>query len=307
MSIDLAALAKRAGGYFDGVNANIPGPGHSKVDRSLSLAIGRKGQLIAHSFAGDGAAAIDAHLKSLGVDVSSAHVSSEALRASERAGRAKASATARLAIELWREASPIADTPAARYLEGRGIVAPHPPALRFHPRCPDGPFKRPALIAARTLLDAPDRAVSIQRTFLRNDGGGKANTPDAKKTLGACKGGGVVLGVIGDELVIAEGVETALSASVIFAMPAVATLGTSFTRGLVVPERVRRVLIAADNDEPGLHAAQALAARLRKEGRDVRIETPPSAFKDFNDLSNGKERSVDALRSFRGGGPPHGR
>ena len=105
---------------------------------------------------------------------------------------------------------------------------------------------------------------------------------------------------------IAEGIETALSASAMFNMPAVATLGTSFTRGLIIPEQVRRPVIAVDNDEPGLRAAEALETRLRKEGRAVRIETPPPEFKDFNDLANGKERSVDALRSFRGGEPPHG-
>ncbi|MBX3430804.1 MAG: toprim domain-containing protein [Hyphomonadaceae bacterium] len=220
--------------------------------------------------------------------------------------RTRESAAADLARRLWQESKPIGGTLAARYLESRALKPPYPPALHFHPACADGSFKRPALIAARTQLSAPRCVSSIQRTFLSKEGG-KAELAAAKKALGACKGGGVVLGEIGDELVIAEGIETALSASAMFAMPAVATLGTSFTRGLIVPERVQRVIIAADNDEPGLRAAHALAARLRKEGRDVRVETPPPSFKDFNDLANGKERSVDALRSFRGGEPPHGR
>lgn len=304
--IDLAELAKRAGGSFNGTDAVIPGPGHSKADRSLSLTIGRRGRLIAHSFAGDDKAAIDMHLKSLGVDLTAVRVSSEKLRASEHAAEAKANATARMAAQLWRESVPIAGTLAAFYLESRVIAPPWPAALRFHAQCPDGPFKRPALIAARALLDAPDLVASIQRTFLRKDGAGKAETRDAKKTLGACKGGGVLLSAICEQMLIAEGVETALSAAALFGLPAIATLGTSFTHGLIVPERVRRVLIAADNDAPGLRAAAALAARLRKEGRDVRVELPPPAFKDFNDVATDKRSGARAPRCFRGGGPPHG-
>jgi putative DNA primase/helicase len=299
--IDLAALAKRAGGSFDGKNARIPGPGHSQRDRSLSLSIGRNGRLIAHSFAGDDDAVIGAYLRALGVDASSAHVSSEALRACERAGQRQANAIARMATDLWRAGAPLAGSLGARYFESRGIGAPWPAALRFHPACPDGPFKRPALIAARTRLDASQQVGSIQRTFFD----GEAHKI-ARKSLGACKGGGVLLGEIGEEALVAEGIETALSAAAMFKLPAIATLGTAFTAGLSIPERVRRVLIAADNDEPGLRAAHKLAARLRKEGRKVRIETPPVAYKDFNDVATGKERGADTPRSFRGGGPPHG-
>lgn len=303
--IDLAALAKRAGGSFNGRDVLLPGPGHSRRDRSLSLTLGRNGRLIAHSFAGDDKATIDAYLKSLGVELT-ARVSSAIICARERAGDAKASAAARLAARLRRESVPVLGTLAARYLESRAIAPPWPAALRFHASCPDGPFRRPALIASRTLIEAADQAASIQRTFLRKDGAGKAEINDAKKSLGVCKGGCVVLGEIGEEMLIAEGVETALSAAALFGLPAVATLGVAHTRALMIPDSVRSVVIAADNDAPGRAAAEALAARLRREGRAVRVEAPPPAFKDFNDLASGKERGVGAPRSFRGGGPPHG-
>ena len=156
------------------------------------------------------------------------------------------------------------------------------------------------------MLVTPDRVMSVQRTFLARDGSGKATGGEAKKTLGACKGGGVVLGEIAELLLVAEGIETALSAAALFGLPAVATLGAAHTRKLIVPESVREVVIAADNDETGCAAAEALATRLRKDGRTVRVETPPPAFKDFNDVATGKERGVGAPRCFRGGGPPHG-
>jgi hypothetical protein len=282
----------------------IPGPGHSKADRSLSVSIGDNGKLIWWSFAGDPDGVVRAYLQEFGLDVGDAGPRSVHPAARQR--HRGSGDTGKLAALLWTEGRPIEGTLAAHYLAQRAIKAPLPPSLRFHPDCPDGPFRRPALIAARTMLAAPDHVQSVQRTFLARDGSGKARCGEAKKTLGACKGGGVALGDIGESLLVAEGVETALSASALFALPAVATLGTSFTRILSLPARVRRVLIAADNDEPGLRAAEALATRLRAEGRNVRIEAPPPAFKDFNDLATDKQRGASTPRSIRGGGPPDG-
>lgn len=302
--IDLKALAKRAGGEFNGHDALIPGPGHSKVDRSLSVSIGDNGKLIWCSFAGDGKDAVRAYLKELAVAGDGAPAQGSPRATPKRARRTGAGA--HWAAALWRESVAIDGTLGARYFESRAIAAPFPPSLKFHPECRDGPFRRPALIAARTTLATPDQVVSVQRTFLARDGSGKALVRETKKTLGACKGGGVVLGEIGAALLVAEGVETALSAAALFGLPAVATLGVAHTRGLMVPVSVREIVIATDNDEAGRAAAEALAARLRREGRAVRIETPPPAFKDFNDLATGRERSVGAPRSSRGGGPPHG-
>lgn len=302
--IDLATLAKRAGGVFNGHDALIPGPGHSKADRSLSVSIGDNGKLIWCSFAGDGEDAVRAYLKELGVAGEGAPAQGSPPATPERARRPGAGA--HWAAALWRESFAIHGTLGARYLRGRAIGAPFPPSLKFHPECRDGPFRRPALIAARTMLATPDQVVSVQRTFLARDRSGKAPVREAKKSLGACKGGGVVLGEIGATLLVAEGVETALSAAALFGLPAVATLGAAHTRRLMVPVSVREIVIAADNDNAGRAAAEALAARLRKEGRSVRVESPPVAFKDFNDFATEKERDASTPRSFRGGGPRHG-
>lgn len=304
--IDLKRLAQRAGGEFNGHDATIPGPGHSKADRSLSVSIGDNGKPIWWSFAGDPDGAVRAYLQEFGVDVGGA--GSRSVHPVARRRHRGSGDTGRLAALLWAQSRPIEGTLAAHYLAHRAIKAPLPPALRFHPDCPDGPFRRPALIAARTMLAAPDQVMSVQRTFLARDGSGKARGGETKKTLGACKGGGVVLGEIAESLLVAEGVETALSAAPLFALPGVATLGVAHTRALIIPEWVREVVIAADNDEKGqgLDAAKALAARLHKEGRNARIEAPPPAFKDFNDLATDKQRGVGAPRSIRGGGPPDG-
>ncbi|MEW6020440.1 MAG: virulence-associated protein E, partial [Pseudomonadota bacterium] len=50
----LAAIVRALGGdlYGAGGRANVPGPGHSASDRSVSLMLSQ-GRVIAHSFAGD--------------------------------------------------------------------------------------------------------------------------------------------------------------------------------------------------------------------------------------------------------------
>ena len=49
---------------------------------------------------------------------------------------------------------------------------------------------------------------------------------------------------------------------------------------------VRRIIIAADNDESGVGQRNALAAydRWTAEGRSVRIVAPPVVGDDFNDV-----------------------
>jgi hypothetical protein len=57
-----------------------------------------------------------------------------------------------------------------------------------------------------------DTPLAVHRTFLARDGGGKAPVEPTKMMLGPCRGGAVRLSSIGDRLMIAEGIETALSA-----------------------------------------------------------------------------------------------
>jgi DNA primase len=52
---------------------------------------------------------------------------------------------------------------------------------------------------------------------------------------------------------------------------------------VVLPREARSVVILADNDDPGRRAADALAARLQREGRAARIAYPPAGMKDFKD------------------------
>ncbi len=103
-----SAPVARLLGSFEGANANVLSPG--KADRSLSLAIGRMAQ-IAHSFVGDDPAPIIAHQESLGMDMSAARVSSEALCKREcGAGEGKRCCT--LGNRVVARAISVASTPA---------------------------------------------------------------------------------------------------------------------------------------------------------------------------------------------------
>jgi hypothetical protein len=84
----------------------------------------------------------------------------------------------------------------------------------------------------------------------------------------------VPFGETGPHLVVAEGVESMLAARQLLNIPfGIATLAAPNMRVLAVPEFVRRVTIAADNDTPGLEAAADLKEQLGRLGLPVKIWT----------------------------------
>jgi phage/plasmid primase-like uncharacterized protein len=129
--------------------------------------------------------------------------------------------------------------------------------------------------------------LAIHRTFLNRDGQEKASVEPTKMMLGPCRGGAVRFGLVVDRVMIAEGIETALSALQATGRATWAALSTSGLRALELPACVREVVLLADGDEPGETAAQAAAVRWTLEGRKVRIARAPRGF-DFNDMLQGR-------------------
>jgi hypothetical protein len=198
--------------------------------------------------------------------------------------RADAEKRATQAKRLWVEAQPIAGTQAETYLRGRGITAPLPATLRFHPECWHGPTARrlPAMVAAVQGAVSP----AVHRTWLSADGSGKADIDPPKAMLGAVTGGAVRLADGLGPLVVAEGIETALSlASGLLRTPATvwAALSTSGIRGLHLPPAASRLTIAPDGDAPGREAANALAERAHALGWQVSLLPAPDG-RDWNDI-----------------------
>lgn len=190
--------------------------------------------------------------------------------------------------KLWAETVPLKHTVASQYLAGRGLYGPYPATLRFSPSCWHKPTARayPAMIAAVMRWPSGD-VMAIHRTFLKPDGNGKIEHPQARMMLGDATGGAVQLVLAGQRLAIAEGIETALSVLQQGGLPVWACLSTSGLQNVQVPDIVREVVICADHDPPGLKAAHTAAERIARQGRRVKIATPPQTDTDFNDILKG--------------------
>ncbi len=182
---------------------------------------------------------------------------------------------------------PATGTLVETYLRSRGIVMPIPATLRFHggTKHARGKFW-PAMIALVT-RGTDGAPLAIHRTYLARDGACKAPVDPQKMMLGPCRGGAVRLGPITDRLLVAEGIENALSAMQATGQAAWAALSTSGLRTLELPVDAGDVVVLADGDEPGEAAAHDAARRWKRCGRRVRIARPPRGF-DFNDVLLGR-------------------
>lgn len=190
----------------------------------------------------------------------------------------------RSAETLWKASRPIRGTIAETYLrEARAITCALPPTLRFHPHAWHRPTggHLPALVAR---VDGTS-SFAVHRTFLKPDGTGKAAPPGEKAMLGPCAGGAVQLSS-GRRIVVAEGVETALSllCGLIDEPGSVlAALSASGMRRLCLPKAPGALLIACDGDPAGRRGAAILAERAFSLGWSVTIADPGDG-RDFNDV-----------------------
>ena len=206
-------------------------------------------------------------------------------RAKAQAEEIKRSAQAQ---RVWDEALPIANTTAETYLRGRGITCALPSTLRYHPEAWHGATAQrlPAMVA----LAEGSTGFAVHRTYLLPDGSGKALVEPAKAMLGSVTGGAVRLSEAHGPIVVAEGIETALSlTSGLIGGPvtAWAALSTSGIRGLKLPPTQGRITVAPDGDAAGHAAATALAERAHALGWSVSLLPAPKGY-DWNDVLTGK-------------------
>lgn len=177
----------------------------------------------------------------------------------------------------------LAGSVAERYLHDRGLRDPASPDLMFNADLADFETRRgwPGMVA-RVRNGAGLPTGGLHRTYLLDDGSGKA--PVGKKMLGPVAGGSVRLWPVSEDghLGIAEGIETALAAHAIFAIPTWAALSADGLRKWEWPSDTRRVTIFADAGDAGKQAAAALADRLDKAGVAITIVSPLHGD-DFND------------------------
>ena len=137
---------------------------------------------------------------------------------------------------------------------------------------------------------AQGQKAALHRTYL-DTLGNKAEVSTPRKMMGTMPVGAAVrLMPYTDTLGIAEGIETALSASILHGVPTWAALNAGLLADWTPPANVETVFIFGDNDfsYTGQAAAYALGQKLRARGLRVIVELPIRTDTDWNDVLNEK-------------------
>lgn len=293
--------------HHGGQSANVPAPGHSQADRSVSLLLDGD-RLVIHGFGSADWRAVRAHLRGLGlIDAAGRLAGAPGAVSNRGAASPRPSPRSRIAVAqaLWAEGLPLVEGDLCyRYFRLRGVrLRLRPEDLRRHPTAPVSVFRQtgltcPALMAA---IRTPDGALSaVEIAYLDPDGRAARRLRLPRKTVGfAPVGVAVRLSPPEAEIVVGEGVATTLSAMARFDLPGWALLSAGNLARWSPPEGVRRVLIAGDRGRAGEAAAAELCSRLRAEGTAARVCLPPALFGDWNDVATADREEKEG----RGGAP----
>ncbi len=186
------------------------------------------------------------------------------------------------ARDIWRAAVPTMGTPVETYLRWRGISIQIPETIRFA-RLRYGKRGReyPCLVAAVTSPD--NKLCGIQRTYLAEDGRGKADVPKPKLSLGRVRCGAIRLAPVSRKLVVTEGLEDGLSLAEALSLSVWVACGATMLPSMRFPDFVRDVAIGGDNDDAGKANASQAATAFSERGLSVTTFFPSTRFKDFND------------------------
>ena len=190
---------------------------------------------------------------------------------------------------MWRNAAAVQHFDVVDdWLRSRGILLDDFPAhlrtarrLRYYENGVGSYY--PAMIAKVTSSEG--KPATIHRTYLA-EGGRKAAVGSPRKLYSTMpKGSAVRLAEPGPTLGIAEGIETALAAQILFKVPTWAAICANGISSFEPPNTTRRLLIFADNDinQVGQRAAAALAGRISFR---MLVETiiPDTTGLDWNDV-----------------------
>jgi hypothetical protein len=264
----LEDIAEKLGGEIDGDFILCPSPGMPRNDRSCMVRVDPANVSSIFIYHCDGPERrAYAHVRELIGAQEDAYAVHQKLRNADRA------------LEIWEESVPAPGTLVERYLHRRAIIVPIPEVLRFHPKLWAEGGWHPAMVAG---VSGPDGIVrAIHRTFLDQARAWKATVKAPKKTLGSVIGGAIRFVSASDTVILAEGIETALSVLQETGRPTWSALSAGGLSAVRLPPSMRRVVIAADNGEIGHKAAFGAARKYRGLGLIASVARP--RLKDFND------------------------
>ena len=183
---------------------------------------------------------------------------------------------------IWAKTVPLRGTLGETYLHHRHCALPPADSdLRYLPASERHPPSLCALVTDAITAEP----MTLHFTRLRPDGLGKAGTERDKLLLKGHRKAGGVIRLWPDEAVthglgVGEGIETMLSAAHGYT-PVWGCIDAGNMAAFPVLAGIEALVIFADNDPPGLKAAQECAQRWADAGRDVRLVMPESG--DMND------------------------
>lgn len=286
--INARELTARLGGRWVGTSgrALCPCCGGNKSNLPLSIMQASDGGVRLHCFKGcafqqvRSAAGLE---ENTGQSIKPASQEDIAKRKAEQA--TQLDAVSLKARKLWDDTVPGDGTLVEAYLRSRAITLRVPQTLHFLESCWHSDARRstPAMVA---LVEGGER-FGIHRTYLQDDGHGKADVAPDKMNLGSATGGYVLLTPPAATLLVGEGLESTLSALQIMRaegaehLAAAAALSTSGMVAMNIPTWMKKLIVAVDNDEPGKRAASKLVSRAEDAGVEVTWITPQGG--DFND------------------------
>lgn len=281
---DARRIVESLGGRWSGRGGVCFCPAHQNTRTpALSVTEADDGRLLLHCHAGCEFADILAALRFRGLEGGDFRPPEPAqIERRRREDELARMGKAAKAKAIWEAAQPIAGTLAETYLRHRDIRIAIPDTLRFHPRLwhRNSETYQPGMVAR---VDGGD-GFAIHRTFLHPSGRGKTSSDPAKMMLGEVLGGGVRVATGEGPLVVAEGIETALSIAELLPDhgPVWATLSTSGMRMFRLPPWGGRLVLAIDADEAGISAGNALGERARDAGWTITVAKPDRDGDDWN-------------------------
>src|SRR5205085_9707069 len=119
----------------------------------------------------------------------------------------------------------------------------------------------------------------IINVYLRSDGSDRLRDPKGKTSWGRVAGSAVMLSPFDEVtmgLTICEGLETGLALLLGNLAPVWCCAGAGNLANFPILSGIESLTVAADADEPGQKAAEAVAARWRDAGREAVIIAPPA-------------------------------
>lgn len=284
---EIHAMAKNLGGDVTGRDsANVPGPGHSAADRSLSIKLNLRapGGFVVYSHAGDNPIECRNYIcAKLGfLTRQRGEYRREPLIVTDGGNIDEARRKA-LALKLWMEASNPAGSIVERYLrEYRGLDLPADVAgnvIRFHPSLYFNRQKHmPAMVCLLRNVKT-NEPCGIHRTFLDEKTGDKIE----RKMLGIAKSAAVKFDLQPvHSLTIGEGIETVLSARAAGYAPCWALGSSGAVRNFPVINDLAELTVLEENDPTSRRDVKVCARRYLGARKPVNIITSKIG-NDFND------------------------